>query len=67
MKANMGSADRAIRIIVAIVVGILAYMEVISGTVALILIAIAAIFILTSMISFCPLYWPFKISTKKKE
>ena len=66
MKANMGSADRAIRIIVAIVVGILAYMEVISGTVALILIAIAAIFILTSMISFCPLYWPFKISTKKE-
>lgn len=67
MKSNMGSADKAIRIIVALVIGVLAYLEVISGVVAIVLIALAAIFVLTSMISFCPLYWPFKLSTKKKE
>jgi hypothetical protein len=67
MKANMGSIDRVVRIIIAIVVGILYYQGIISGTVGLILMAVAVIFLATSFISFCPLYWPFGLSTKKKK
>jgi len=63
MKKNMGTADRAIRILLAIVVGTLYYMNVISGTLGLILIILAVVFVLTSFVSFCPLYAPFGIST----
>ncbi len=67
MKKNMGIWDRLIRTILAIVVIILYITKVISGTAAVILGIIAVIFLLTSIIGFCPLYVPFKISTKKKE
>lgn len=67
MKANMGTTDKVIRILVAIIIGILYFTDQISGTAAIVLMAIAVIFILTSFISFCPLYAPFKISTKKKQ
>jgi len=63
MKKNMGSADRIIRTIVAIVLGILYYTDVISGTLGLILVILAGVFLLTSLVSFCPLYAPFGIST----
>jgi len=66
MKANMGITDRGIRIIAAIAIGVLYFTRIISGTTALILLAIAAIFILTSFIGFCPLYYPFKLKTNKK-
>ncbi|SOE21082.1 Protein of unknown function [Spirosomataceae bacterium TFI 002] len=66
MKANMGTVDKAIRIIVALVIIALYFMGQISGLAAIILLAFAAVFILTSFISFCPLYLPFGISTKKK-
>ncbi len=59
----MGSADRIIRTIVAIVLGILYYTGVISGTVGLVLVILAGVFLLTSLVSFCPLYAPFGIST----
>lgn len=62
----MGTVDKVIRIIVAIIIGILYFTDQISGTAAIILLILAGIFILTSFISFCPLYAPFKISTKKK-
>lgn len=65
MKKNMGSVDRIIRLIIAAVLAILYYMEIISGTVGIILLALAAIFLLTSFISFCPLYLPFGLSTCK--
>ena len=67
MKANMGTADKAIRILVALVIIALYYTEQISGTAAIILLAFAGIFIATSFMSFCPLYLPFGISTRKKE
>ena len=67
MKANMGKIDKIIRILVAVVIGILWFTEQITGTAAIILLVIAGIFILTSLINFCPLYAPFKISTKKKQ
>ncbi len=63
----MGTADKIIRILVAIIITVLYFTHVISGTAAIVLLIIAGVFILTSFISFCPLYWPFGISTRKKE
>ena len=67
MKKNMGSTDKIIRGIVAIFVAILYFTGTINGTLALILGVFAAIMLLTSFVSFCPLYLPFGISTRKKE
>ena len=67
MVKNMGSVDRIVRVLLALVVAILYFTGVISGTLALILGILALVFLLTSLISFCPLYLPFKISTTKKE
>lgn len=67
MKKNMGTTDRAIRILVAVVIGILYYANIISGTTATVLGILAGVFILTSFMSFCPLYLPFGISTLKKK
>lgn len=67
MKKNMGSADRIIRILVAIVIAGLYFANQISGTTAIILLILAGVFVLTSFFSFCPLYYPFGISTKEKE
>ncbi len=67
MKKNMGLTDRIIRIAVAISILVLYFMEVINGTLALILGAFAVIMIATSFVSFCPLYMPFGINTCKKE
>jgi hypothetical protein len=66
MKPNMGAADKVVRILVAIVIAGLYFTNIISGTLAVILIALAGVFILTSFMSFCPLYLPFGISTRKK-
>ncbi len=67
MKKNMGAVDKIIRIVLAVIVAVLYFTHVISGTLAIVLLVIAGIFILTSLISFCPLYWPFNISTNKKK
>jgi hypothetical protein len=67
MKKNMGSADRIIRLILAAVIAGLFFAKVITGTVGIVLLALAGIFVLTSLISFCPLYLPFGISTCKKD
>jgi hypothetical protein len=56
MKKNMGTADRIIRIILAAVVGFLYYNGTITGTLGIILLVLAGVFVLTSLISFCPLY-----------
>jgi hypothetical protein len=66
MLKNMGSADKIIRMLVAVVIGILYFTNQITGTAAIILGIIAIIFILTSFVGFCPLYAPLKFSTKKK-
>lgn len=67
MKKNMGTTDKVIRILVAVVVGVLYFTNVISGTLAIILGILAVVFVLTSFISFCPLYLPFGISTFRKK
>ncbi|MDP5106701.1 DUF2892 domain-containing protein [uncultured Polaribacter sp.] len=63
MKKNMGSTDKIVRILIAVVIGFLFYTNVITGTLGIILLILAAIFVATSFISFCPLYLPFGIST----
>jgi hypothetical protein len=67
MKKNMGTTDKIIRILVAIAIAALYFTGQISGTLAIIGLILSGIFILTSFISFCPLYLPFGISTRKKE
>ncbi|PBQ30688.1 hypothetical protein CNR22_02500 [Sphingobacteriaceae bacterium] len=67
MKKNMGTADKIIRILVALVIIALYYTGTITGTIAIIGLILSGIFIVTSFISFCPLYLPFGISTRKKE
>lgn len=67
MKSNVSSADRIVRIIVAVIVAALYFANLISGTTAIILIAIGAVLLLTSMINFCPLYYVLGLSTRKKE
>ncbi len=67
MKKNMGTIDKVIRILVAVVVVVLYFTHMIAGTLAIILLALAAIFVITSLLGFCPLYLPFGLSTRKNE
>ncbi len=67
MKKNMGIIDRVIRILIAVVVTILYFSGIISGTLAIILLVLSGIFLLTSIIAFCPLYLPFGIKTFKSK
>jgi hypothetical protein len=66
MKKNMGNADRIIRILVAVVFAVLYFTNVVTGTLGIILLVLGAVFVLTSFVSFCPLYLPFGLSTRKK-
>jgi len=66
MKKNIGKIDKAIRIILALVIAILVITQVISGTLAVILLILSGVLVLTSIISFCPLYLPCHINTGKK-
>lgn len=59
----MGSADKIIRVIIAAIIGVLYFTGTISGTLGIILLVLAGVFVLTSFISFCPLYAPFGIRT----
>jgi len=63
MKKNMGSTDRIIRFVVAAIIAMLYFTGTITGTLGIVLLVLAAVFLLTSFISFCPLYAPFGIST----
>ena len=63
----MGTIDKVIRILIAVVIAILFFTKVITGVLGIILIVLAAIFVITSLISFCPLYFPFGINTGAKK
>ena len=67
MKKNMGTVDRVARILIAVVVAILFFTKVITGTLGIVLLIFAGVFVLTSLVSFCPLYVPFGLRTCKKE
>ncbi len=66
MKPNIGTLDKAARIIAALAIVSLYFADQITGTAAVILLIFAGVFVLTSFIGVCPLYLPFGISTKKK-
>ena len=55
----MGPADKIIRFIIAAVIGVLYFMNIVSGTLGIVLLVLAGIFVLTSLVSFGPLYAPF--------
>ena len=67
MKKNMGTIDKLIRVFIAAVIGIIYFMGLINGITATILLALSGVFLLTSLISVCPLYLPFGISTINNE
>jgi hypothetical protein len=65
MKKNMGGTDRILRIVLAVVFAVLYFTGTVGGTIGLVLLILGAVFLATSLISFCPLYLPFGISTCK--
>ncbi len=65
MKKNMSNVDKGIRTLIAVVIAVLYYLDIIQGTLAYILMAVAIIFLITSLVNFCPLYRLFGISTCK--
>ena len=65
MKKNMGNTDRVIRFIIAAVIAMLYFNDIIPGTLGIVLMVLAGVFVITSFVSFCPLYAPFGISTCK--
>ena len=63
MKKNMGTADKIIRTVIAAIIAALYLTNVISGTLGIVLLVLAGVFLLTGLVSFCPLYAPFGIRT----
>jgi len=66
MKINMGAADRAIRLLLVAVIALLYFTGNISGIAAIILGVLAVVFAFTSFTGFCPLYYPFKVSSIRR-
>jgi hypothetical protein len=66
MPQNMGNVDRVFRVLIAAVVVALYFTGKISGVTAIVLGVIAVAFVVTSLVGFCPGYFPFKISTRRK-
>ena len=63
MKKNMGTVDRIVRLLIAAVVVVLYFNNTITGTLGIVLMVLAAVFVLTSLVSFCPLYTLFGLNT----
>lgn len=66
MKRNMSDIDRIIRVVLAAVFAYLYFGGIVTGTLGIVLVVLGAIFLLTAVVAFCPLYMPFKLSTYKK-
>jgi hypothetical protein len=67
MKKNMGKLDRGMRVVVALVLGFMVFIGKLEGMMYNIALAFSTIFLLTSAISFCPLYVPLGINTCEKK
>jgi hypothetical protein len=63
MKKNMGTTDKIIRVLLAAVFAFLYFGQVVSGTVGIVVLVLAAVFLMTSMVSFCPLYTLVGVNT----
>ena len=66
MKTNMGRIDRVLRLVAAAVIAVLLIAGAVKGTTAIVLAILAAVFVITTFVGFCPAYVPFGISTKGK-
>lgn len=66
MKRNVSDIDRIVRVVLAVVFAYLYFGGVVVGTLGIILVVLGAVFLLTAVVGFCPLYAPFKFSTYKK-
>jgi hypothetical protein len=64
LEKNMGTTDRIIRFIVAAIFAALYFTGIVSGTFGVVLLVLAAVFALTAIVTFCPLYLPFGLSTR---
>ncbi len=67
MKKNMGTTDKIVRIVIAAIIGLLYFTNVLTGTLGIVLLVLAVVFVGTSFISFCPLYTIFGLSTNKNK
>ena len=67
MKKNIGTIDKAVRLVVAAIILLLYFTNVISGTLALVLLVVAAVLAITSLIGICPLYMLFGANTISKK
>lgn len=65
MKRNMSDIDRIVRVVVAALFAYLYFGGIVTGTLGIVLVVLGAVFVLTSVVSFCPLYGLFKFSTYK--
>ena len=63
MKKNLGNTDRIIRLLLAGIFALLWFQNIVTGTWAIVLLVLAAVFVVTSLVSFCPLYALFGISS----
>jgi len=67
MKKNVGNADRIVRLLVAAILAVLFFTHTVTGTLGVILLVLAGVFVVTSLVSICPLYMPFGINTCKSK
>ena len=65
MKRNIGTTDRLVRLLAALILGALYFMGILTGTAGAIAVGVAAVLVLTSFLRFCPLYLPFGIRTRR--
>lgn len=65
MKRNMSNTDRIVRVVVAALFAYLYFSGTVAGTLGIVLVVLGAVFLLTAVVAFCPLYAPFKLSTYK--
>ena len=63
MKPNMGGTDRIIRLVVAAIIAVLYFTGTLTGTIGIVALVVAAVFVLTSLVSFCPLYTLIGLNT----
>ncbi|MDP1547735.1 MAG: DUF2892 domain-containing protein [Anaerolineales bacterium] len=65
MKRNLSDIDRIVRVIVAALFAYLYFGGIVTGALGIVLVVLGAVFLFTSVVSFCPLYSLFKLSTYK--
>ncbi len=67
MKKNMGTVDRVIRVLITVVIAVLYFSEIVTGTLGIVLLVISGIFLVTSLMGFCPLYYLVGLRSNKNE